>query len=176
VRYSANMKAIIICASSRKTGHSALMASHLARHSSSELIHLSDHYIQHYDYEHRYDDRDEHISIITRIIESRDTIIFVTPVYWYAMSGLLKVFFDRFTDLLETEKDLGRQLRGMNMAVVSSSIGNHLDDQFWIPFRETANYLGMNYLGGLHILNTETSLANVERFWEEITWTAYNQS
>ena len=62
----------------------------------------------------------------------------------------MKVFFDRITDLITIEKDLGRQLRGKRMAVVSSSIGNHLGEHFWLPFSETGKYLGMDYLGGVH--------------------------
>ena len=53
------------------------------------------------------------------IISKYDTIIFATPVYWYSMSGILKVFIDRITDLLTIEKELGRKLRGKKMAVVS---------------------------------------------------------
>ena len=34
------------------------------------------------------------------IIEKYDTLIFATPVYWYSMSGIMKVFFDRKNDNL----------------------------------------------------------------------------
>ena len=41
-----------------------------------------------------------------------DTWIFVTPVYWYSMSGQMKIFLDRITDLLKWHKDEGRKIRG----------------------------------------------------------------
>ncbi|MCP4458779.1 MAG: NAD(P)H-dependent oxidoreductase [Cytophagales bacterium] len=35
-----------------------------------------------------------------------------TPVYWYSMSGIMKVFLDRIYDVLTIEKELGRKLHG----------------------------------------------------------------
>ena len=55
------------------------------------------------------------------IIQKYDTIIFATPVYWYSMSGTLKTFFDRLSDLLHYKKELGRQMRGKKMAMISNS-------------------------------------------------------
>jgi hypothetical protein len=74
----------------------------------------------------------------------------------------MKVFFDRITDLLTIEKDLGRQLRGKSMATLSCSVGNHLGDLFWLPFSETAKYLGMNYIGNLHIVIDEVDPLNID--------------
>ncbi len=87
---------------------------------------------------------------MTRVIETYDTIIFATPVYWYSMSGILKVFFDRISDLLRIHKDTGRALRGKNMAMVSCSNHDDLVDGFSTPFKESSNYLEMNYLGDIH--------------------------
>ena len=93
-----------------------------------------------------------------RITSQYDTLIFATPVYWYAMSGTLKIFFDRFSDLLHYRKDLGRTLRGKSMAMISNSGENdrklgldaELMEGFEMPFVESANYLGMDYLGDVH--------------------------
>lgn len=90
------------------------------------------------------------LPLMQKIIANYDTFIFATPVYWYSMSGIMKVFWDRMTDLITIEKDLGRQLRGKNMAVLSCSNGNNLGENFWLPFTESADYLGMHYLGNLH--------------------------
>lgn len=61
-----------------------------------------------------------------------------------------KSFFDRISDLLKTEKDIGRKLRGKSMAMISCSNANDLKEGFSMPFIETANYLGMSYLGDIH--------------------------
>ncbi len=66
------------------------------------------------------------------------------------MSGMLKVFLDRISDFLMKEKDFGRQLRGMNMAVISCSDYDKVFDGFIMPFVESANYLGMQYKGHCH--------------------------
>jgi multimeric flavodoxin WrbA len=86
------------------------------------------------------------------IIEKYDTLIFATPIYWYSMSGIMKVFFDRFSDLIRIEKDWGRKLRGKKMAVISNShdFENDLEYDFYIPFRKSAEYLGMKYIGNKH--------------------------
>ncbi|MFW5760799.1 MAG: NAD(P)H-dependent oxidoreductase [Cyclobacteriaceae bacterium] len=63
-----------------------------------------------------------------------DLLIFAAMVYWYSISGIMKVFFDRITDLLTIEKNLGRQLRGKYMAAISCCNGNNLEENFWLPF------------------------------------------
>ena len=84
------------------------------------------------------------------VIEKYDTIIFTTPVYWYSMSDVLKVFFDRLSDLLHVEKDLERKLRGQNMGMISCRSGPKLKDKFSMHFIESANYLSMNYLDKIY--------------------------
>ena len=59
----------------------------------------------------------------------------------------MKVFFDRITDLLTIEKELGRTLLRKKMAVICCSNGENLGEHFWLPFSETAKFLGMEYVG-----------------------------
>ena len=56
------------------------------------------------------------------------------------MSGILKVFFDRMSDLLHYKKELGRKLRGKEMAMISNSAGNDRREGFEMPFIESAKY------------------------------------
>lgn len=112
-------------------------------------IDLNNYTFSYYDYSHK-NKNDDYIELMKGLVENYNTFLFITPVYWYSMSGIMKVFFDRFTDLLDNEKDLGRKLRGKKMAVLTCSVGDNLGDNFWLPFIETANYLGMTFLGGLH--------------------------
>ena len=90
-------------------------------------------------------------SEFNQIIEFEE-IIFATPVYWYSMSSLMKIFFDRLTDLISSQETIGRKLMGKKVRVITSSIGNHLDDNFFLPFIETANYLHLEYIDGKHYL------------------------
>ena len=66
------------------------------------------------------------------------------------MSGTMKIFFDRISDCLKTEKETGRKLRGKEMAVLSCGSDKELKNGFHMPFIETANYLGMKYVGEVH--------------------------
>ncbi|HAP61868.1 MAG TPA: hypothetical protein DCR93_21005, partial [Cytophagales bacterium] len=121
----------------------------LAEQTGWTVIDLNDYQISPYDYEHRNRD-DDYLGLMRRIIEDYDTLVLATPVYWYAMSSTMKVFFDRLTDLLRIEKDLGRKLRGKSMAVLTSSAGGNLGEQFWLPFTASAEYLGMESVAHLH--------------------------
>lgn len=142
-------KTIIIQGSSKSEGNTNLISSFLNIDNKFDMIDLKTKNIGHFDYEFK-NANDDFLSLLEEIIEKYDTIIFATPVYWYSMSGMLKVFFDRLSDLLHYKKELGRKLRGKNMAMISNSGDNDVKDGFSMPFIESANYLGMNYLGDIH--------------------------
>lgn len=116
---------------------------------SSKSIKLIDYKIELYNYNEKYSDDDEFLLIINEIIKY-DKIIFATPVYWYSMSSLMKIFFDRITDLISSKQELGRKLIGKKVEVITTSNGNNLGDNFFLPFIETANYLHLEYVGGTH--------------------------
>jgi multimeric flavodoxin WrbA len=143
------MKALILRGSSRNDGDTIALRDLIVSETNWDSLDLNDYSFSYYDYQHE-NRNDDFIPMMKTIIESYDTLLFVTPVYWYSMSGIMKVFFDRLTDLITIEKELGRKLRGKQMAVVSTSNGNNLGDDFWLPFKATSDYLGMNYLGDLH--------------------------
>ncbi len=140
---------VIIQASSRSKGNTHKIVKCLLDNADFDFIDLKDYQISHYDYDSK-NREDDFIPLMRHIVEKYDAIIFATPVYWYSMSGILKVFFDRITDLLKIEKETGRKLRGKNMAMLSCGSEEHLNEGFEIPFRESADYLGMNYLGEVH--------------------------
>ena len=84
------------------------------------------------------------------------------------MSGIMKVFFDRITDLITIEKDLGRKLRGKYMAVITTSDGNNLGENFWLPFKHTAEYLGINYVTNLHTSSQQLNIEELNEFMHSI--------
>lgn len=142
-------KKVIIVGSSRSNGNTSKIATIISNQINADVIDLRDFRISYYDYENG-NVSDDFIPLIKSLIEKYDTLVFATPVYWYAMSGIMKVFFDRFSDLIRIEKDLGRKLRGKNVFVVSNSDEDKLDYDFYLPFRLSADYLGMNYMGNEH--------------------------
>lgn len=142
------MKTIIIQGSSRSNGNTHKITQILQNHLAADVIDLSQLHIGQYDYENA-NQNDDFMATIKKIVEY-DSIIFATPVYWYAMSGTMKTFFDRITACLKTEKETGRKLRGKNMAAMSCGSDNAEHEGFFIPFEKSADYLGMNYLGHIH--------------------------
>jgi len=160
-------KTVIILGSARSKGDTRAIVDKLIDKTKWDLIDLNNYNFSYYDYEHK-NRGDDFLGLIKDLIEKYDTYIFATPVYWYAMSGIMKVFIDRLSDLLTIEKEMGRRLRGKNMATLSSSGGNHLGDNFWLPFRETASYLGMNYLTDMHTLPEEDSTMRIDAFINKI--------
>ena len=159
-------KTVIILGSSRSDGDTATVIQNLKALSGFDSIDLRAYNISYYDYEH-HNSTDDFIPLMRNIIAQYDTIIFATPIYWYTMSGILKVFFDRISDLLTIEKDLGRRLRGKGFAVLSCSFNSEVSEPFWHPFRSTAEYLGMNYLAQTHI-NDLHDKAALQRFMVDL--------
>lgn len=145
---------VIIQASSKSYGNTYKIVSELNKNNDFDFIDLATKDINHFDYEFK-NEHDDFLPLIKEIVSKYDTIVFATPVYWYAMSGILKVFFDRMSDLLIKHKDLGRQFRGKKMAMLSNSGNDDLRNGFTMPFTETSKYLGMTYLGDIHIWLTE---------------------
>ncbi|WP_181306792.1 flavodoxin family protein [Rufibacter sp. XAAS-G3-1] len=94
------------------------------------------------------------MEIIERVSRHR-VIVFATPVYWYAMSGLLKTFFDRLTGLVTVQKTLGRNLKGKTVFLVAVGADAELPDGFEVPFKLTAKYLNMKYGGRLYASTEE---------------------
>lgn len=142
-------KTVIIQGSSKSKGDTNTIINYFNSDNQFDFIDLKTKNISHFDYDFK-NKNDDFLSLISNIIENYDTIIFTTPVYWFSMSGILKVFFDRFEDLLLKNKEIGRKLHEKNMAMISVSNSNDLHDSFAIPFKEIARYLEINYLGDVH--------------------------
>ncbi|HYE57904.1 MAG TPA: NAD(P)H-dependent oxidoreductase [Rhodothermales bacterium] len=101
------------------------------------------------DYEYDRDPAGDDFLIVAEAMTEADAVLFVSPVYWYAMSGTLKRFFDRLTDLITLRKPLGRRLAGRTMWLAACGTDPALPEGFEVPFRETAAYFDMAY-GGAH--------------------------
>ncbi|MBB4080702.1 NAD(P)H-dependent FMN reductase [Lewinella aquimaris] len=135
---------LIIIGSARGDGNTADAAQQLSDQMGGKLLDLLEYSVAPYDYGHDYPPEDAFLALVRRIV-TYDRVILASPVYWYSMSGGMKDFLDRFTDLLTYHKDLGRRLRGKEMAVLSCSGEERANDGFYESFRLSAEYLGMQY-------------------------------
>jgi multimeric flavodoxin WrbA len=152
--------------SSRKSGDTSKLLFQVNHTTKLNTINLSDYNIAHYNYEQKYND--DYLTLITKLTYNFGTFVFVTPVYWYSMSGIMKVFFDRFTDLLDIHKTLGRKLRGKKMAVLTLSTGDNLGENFWLPFKATAEYRGMLYIGNMHTITGKPHTEELDMFLKKL--------
>lgn len=167
-------KILIIMGSARSDGNTRKIIDAVIDRTAADFIDLSTYKINYFDYEYR-NKSDDFVQIATKMVEY-EQIVFATPVYWYAMSAQLKTFFDRLTDLLTTHKRLGRQLRGgKKMYSIACSSDAVAYEGFTMPFKNTAEYLGMEYGGHLHSwydvendLIPEDVLREIELFCEEL--------
>ncbi len=90
---------------------------------------------------------DAFVEIVKQMLAA-ELVVFATPVYWYAMSGPMKDFFDRFSNLLRgPHKGLGEALAGKKVLLLSTGSDERLPFGFEVPFASTAIYLAMDYLG-----------------------------
>ncbi len=140
---------VFIQGSARPLGNTHRLLEYLRSKTGGDIIDLLDYRIGEFDYDFNNRD-DDFLELIRHIIAQYDLIVFASPVYWYTMSGIMKTFFDRISDLLYIEKDTGRALRGKGMAVLSCSNGADIHSDFYTPFIRSAEYLGMEYVGGVH--------------------------
>jgi multimeric flavodoxin WrbA len=137
-------KPLIILATARKNSDTQKLVELLFKDTEYTLIDLLDYKIVQYNYEEQYPADDEFLKVVDAML-SHQLIVFATPVYWYAMSGYMKVFFDRLTDIVSTQKHLGRRLKGKQTAVIAVSTDEDLPEGFEIPFKRTSRYFDMEY-------------------------------
>ena len=144
------LDAVALFASSRRNGNTGRFLDRIATNLNVEVIDLACVRMSPYDYEHRnrYDDFEP---LMKRVLRC-EHLIFATPVYWYAVAPVMKVFLDRITDFLELPDLLndGRRLRGKRGYVVCTSIYDNAPASFLNAFRDTFNYLGIQFGGVAH--------------------------
>jgi len=145
-----NQRTIIIQGSANSNGNTHKVVSYISKITGTAIIDLKTKNIAQFDYEFK-NIGDDFIPLIKELVQNYELLIFATPVYWYTMSGIMKNFFDRITDCLIIKKEIGRALRGKQMAVISCGANKCLKPEFFIPFKETANYLGMEYKGDFYM-------------------------
>ncbi len=146
---------IIYGGSTNKKSTTLEILTYLKSNISATLITLSNHNISYFDYEHK--NKNDDFQHIAQLMLSADTVIFATPVYWYAMSAQLKTFFDRLNDLITIHKDWGRKLKGKQTILIATGYQPQLPEGFNVPFKKTSEYFGMNYLGEIYISSASYS-------------------
>ncbi|EGR3223608.1 NAD(P)H-dependent oxidoreductase [Vibrio parahaemolyticus] len=154
------MNIAVILGTSKSDGNTRKLADSFVEQSGAKLFDLSNFNVSFYDYSHE-NENDDFLPIIHELL-SFDHLVFASPVYWYSMSAQLKVFFDRLSDLLTIEKELGRRLKGKSISVLSTGYNVELPDCFVQPFELTAKYMQLEFKGCEYLaIQTESDLGKV---------------
>jgi len=162
---------IIIFGSSRSDGNTLQAIKTVIRDTPIPIVDLRELNIAQYDYIYA-NAKDDFIPLAEKMVRY-NPIILATPVYWYSMSASLKIFIDRWSDLLDIRKDIGRRLAGKDLYVISS-YGESIPRGFEDAFSQTCEYLDMQYKGcyyfysgdDLELAQKNDSLA--DQFFESI--------
>jgi multimeric flavodoxin WrbA len=135
---------LVISGSARKEGDTNYFVDFLLEGIDHKIIELHEYTIAPFNYEASYPSDDAFLKICADLL-AHDKLIFATPVYWYSMSGVMKTFFDRFTDLVTIKKQIGRELKGKSTFLIAVGTGERLPDGFELPFKLTSDYLEMTF-------------------------------
>ncbi|MBV1910660.1 MAG: NAD(P)H-dependent oxidoreductase [Kangiellaceae bacterium] len=142
------MNTAVIIGSARRNGNTEKLSCALSSRIPAALFNLNNYKINPFSYQFDHCG-DDFLKLIEQLVEF-DRIIFATPVYWYSASSIMKNFIDRFTDLVKVHKELGRQLKGKTVALISTGCDEQPAPCFEDSFKMTYAYLGMNYQGMLY--------------------------
>ena len=152
---------LVIAGSARGDGNTALTVAHLGRAldlRADQLIDLQSHRLEPFRYAPA-PPADDFPMLVDRLLANRH-IVFATPVYWYAMSGLMKTFFDRLTDLLLSPagRRRGRALAGRDIWLLATGTDADLPAGFTEPFARTADYFDMRWRQACYVRVPQESL------------------
>ena len=138
-----------ILGSARDDGKTAALTSAVFQHlDDAAIVDLNDFAIAPYTYDGARGGDD--FPALARLLNEADAIVFASPVYWYSMSGPMKVFFDRLTDLTDHYKPIGKALAGKSAFLIATSNSAEPPACFEPPFADTARYFNMHWGGMLH--------------------------
>ncbi len=156
-------KFIVIFGSSRSNGHTKKAFDLAFDGIDHEFVDLSELNISEFDYKER--NREDDFLPLMKKLQTYDHIVLATPIYWYAPSGRMKIFLDRWSDILKWPlKDIGKSLKNKKIYVVSSN-GTEASKCFEEQFELICEYMNMQYMGcyNYHSGNNKQQLLDSEQ-------------
>ena len=146
---SNSKKPLVILGSARKDSNTVFVIESLLKEREYTFLDLSNYQFVGYDYDNDYPGNDQFLDIV-EIMLQHDKIIFATPVYWYAMSSLMKTFFDRWSDLVRVEKPKGRAMAGKKTFLITQGSSAEMPPGFEVPFNLSSKYMDMHFQGYIY--------------------------
>ncbi|HEX7064360.1 MAG TPA: flavodoxin family protein [Bacillales bacterium] len=98
------MTIAVICGGTRPNGNTEILTDRAVQGLAADKIYLKDYHIQPIEDKRHTPDgfqeiNDDFHSIIDRVMIC-DILVFSTPIYWYGMSGTMKDFIDRWSQVM----------------------------------------------------------------------------
>lgn len=140
---------IAILGSARGDGNTSVALRRLVDGLGCHVFDLGRLDIAPFDYAQTYPDGDQFMAVVREVVVAPLTV-FATPVYWYSYSSVMKQFIDRLSDLLKSQKEWGRRLRGRRFALLTTSSESAPDPDLVSAFGRLCGYLGVGYVGCVH--------------------------
>jgi len=151
---------LVILGSARSDGETRRAVDIAFPQGGVQLVILPDFAIGGYAYDHL--NAEDAFGPIADAMVAAEKIVFATPVYWYAMSAPMKIFFDRLSDLTENRKAQGKALAGKSLWLIATGTDTELPQGFEVPFARTAEYFGMLYRGAAYLYTGESAARRTE--------------
>ena len=142
-------KPLVILGSARKDSNTYFVIEQLLTGKAYTLLNLNHYEFVGYDYNSDYPENDQFLEIVEVMLQ-HDKIIFATPVYWYAMSSLMKTFFDRWSDLVRVEKPKGRAMADKKTFLITQGSSAEIPPGFEVPFDLSSKYMDMHFQGYIY--------------------------
>lgn len=143
------MKVVVIHGSTRKNGNTEYLTYQAVPKEKGTHIYLRQHNIQPI-VDQRHEENgfdsieDDHKGII-RTMLAHDIIIFSTPIYWYSMSGPMKIFIDRFSQILRDPEFPGFRDELKKKKAYLIAVGGDTPSIKGIPLIQQFNYFCQFY-------------------------------
>lgn len=143
---------IVIFGSSRSQGDTLQAINTIVQDRPVPIVDLREQKISYYDY--AYANANDDFLPLAEKMTQHNPIILATPVYWYTMSAIMKTFIDRWSDLIDLRKDIGRRFIGKDLYIITSYAGD-IPRGFEDAFAQTCEYMEMHYKGCLYFYSGE---------------------
>lgn len=144
------MSSIVIFGSARENGETRKAVDSIFQGQDFRFVDLKTLKISHFDYQQQNQNDDFH-PLMEELVQYKN-IVLASPVYWYSVSSYMKIFMDRWSDLLTTRKDLAKKIEGKKLFVIGS-FGTDFPlgcMSFENPIRHSCNYLNIHYGGAYY--------------------------
>ncbi len=144
------MSSIVIFGSARENGETRKVVDSVFQGQEFRFVDLKTLNISPFDYQQQ-NQNDDFLPLMEELVQYTN-IVLASPVYWYSVSSHMKIFMDRWSDLLTSRKDLAKKIEGKKLFLIGC-FGTDFPlgcMSFESPIRHSCNYLNIHYGGAYY--------------------------